>query len=113
MTDRINMTYSFAEDFKKDYPAAEIGLILNAKVGCSIDVFEKASTTGNGSDVNYGYRFKNVMYDFRTALGNLKFPIIAGGLAGDKPISGNNSSSAAFNDKLNAETAKRIFADNS
>lgn len=136
MIDRVNMTYSFAEDFKKDHPGTEIGLIVNSKVGCNIDVFQKGSTTGNGfensvsrahsdevqekgelkgilwhqgennsADLNYTYVFKNLMYDFRTALGNLELPVIAGGLAEDKPLSGNTSGAIAFNDRLSAQTA--------
>ena len=136
MPDRINMTYSFAEDFIADHPGSRIGLIVNSRVGCLIDVFLKGSETGNGfensaaraacgavseqgefagilwhqgesngSDANYTYVFKNIMYDFRTELGDMELPIVAGGLAEDKPVSGNNASSVSFNDRLSAETA--------
>ncbi len=136
MPDRISMTYSFAEDFKADYPGSEIGLIVNACSGCKIDVFLKNSVTGNGfensvaratcdsvkekgelkgilwhqgesncTDINYTYVFKNMMYDYRTALGDMELPIVAGGLAEDKPISQNNTNPVSFNDKLAAETA--------
>ena len=59
----------------------------------------------NGADAEYPYIWRNLMYDFRTALGNPELPVVAGGLAEDKPISGNNSGAVLFNDRLNAETA--------